>query len=255
MSELHPEIYAYWGSRPESTSACAARLARMIEELRSVHPAFERWLHKGLTAKQWNKPLCSTPPKTEELTQVFEKGRFYTDVGHELMADLGYSVSAWNGRRDGYGCSFHCRPGGWGLPRYFPNSFSLDLHTRTMANADFINAAVFGATLRAIVTAWDADWGRVYEWNYTNPIMRPARKEDIPPFWSGWIVYLAARFAERISVPRGVIANEVPGHGLLLFATQDAFDLDNPAHVAAARFHSGCARTNSEFGAPSRQPK
>ena len=103
-----------------------------------------------------------------------------------------------------------------------------------MANGDLINAAVLGATLRAIATAWDADWGRVYEWYYSNPVISPPKGVRPPPFWSGWIVYLAARFAERISVPRGVIANEVPGHGLLLYATQDAFDLDNRAHVAAA---------------------
>ena len=103
-----------------------------------------------------------------------------------------------------------------------------------MTNAGLINAAVLGAALRTIVTAWDVDWGRVYDRFYTNPIMEPERREDIPPFWSGWIVYLSARLAERISVPRGVVAEEIPGHGLLLFATKDVFDRDNPAHMAAA---------------------
>jgi hypothetical protein len=234
MSQLRPEIYIYWGDRPESTAACAARLARLFKDWRSVHPAFAQWFHKGYNPTEWNRPLCSTPPKIEELAALYDEGRHYTDVGHELMAELGYSVYAWNGRYDDYACSFRNEAGGWGQVRYFPNNLSLKPRARTMANADFVNAAVLGATLRAIVTAWDADWGRVYDWYYTNPIMRPERREDIPPFWSGWIVYLSARFAERISVPRGIIADEIPGHGLMLFATKDVFDLDNPAHMAAA---------------------
>ena len=234
MGQMIPEIFAYWGDRPESTSACAKRLARLFEELRQIHPAFARWFHKGDTSKEWNTPLCSVPPMIKELTSVFEGGRFYTDVGHDLMPDLGYSVDAWNGRQDDYACSFRTKAGGWSQVRNFPNNFSLDFRTRTIANADLANAAVLGAMLRAIVTAWDADWGRVYDWHYKNPIMRPERQEDTPPFWSGWIVYLAARFADRISVPRGVVAEEIPGHGIMLFATKDVFDRDNPAHMAAA---------------------
>ena len=96
------------------------------------------------------------------------------------------------------------------------------------------HAAVLAVVLRTVVTTWEADWGRVADLYYINPIMMPERKEDTPPFWSGWIVYLAAHFAKHISVPRGVIAEEVPGRGLMLFATKDLFDPNNSAHMAAA---------------------
>jgi hypothetical protein len=234
MGQLHPELYVYWGDRAENASSCAVRLARLFNQLSQIHPAFAEWFHQGFNSEEWNIPLCSNPPKIEGLAALFNEGRFYTDVGNVLMPQLGFSISGWNGRSGGYGCSFHNDAGAWSDSRNFPNNFRLQTRTRTVANADFVNAAVLGATLRAIVTAWDADWGRVYDWYYENPIMSPPRKEDIPPFWSGWIVYLAAHFAEHVSVPPGVIAEEVPGHGLMLFATKDAFDRDNPVHMAAA---------------------
>jgi hypothetical protein len=202
--------------------------------LNQIHPAFARWFHKGDNPKEWNVPLCSSPPKIAELAAVFDDGRLYTDVSQALMPQAGFSVWGWNGRHDDYACSFRNCAGGWSSFRPFPNNFRLQHSAWKLANADLLNAAVLGAILRAIVTAWDADWGRVYDYFYENPIETPERGEDIPPLWSGWIVYLAARFAERISIPRGVIAEEVPGHGLMLFATKDLFDMDNPAHMEAA---------------------
>jgi hypothetical protein len=56
----------------------------------------------------------------------------------------------------------------------------------------------------------------------------------LPPFWSGWIVYLASRFADHVVLPPQVSVETVPGHGVMIYATRETFDLDNPAHVAAA---------------------
>lgn len=63
------------------------------------------------------------------------------------------------------------------------------------------DAATAVAALGAIVTAWDADWGRVYDWDYKNPVANPPQGQHPPPFWSGRIVYLASRFADRIVPP------------------------------------------------------
>ena len=62
----------------------------------------------------------------------------------------------------------------------------------------------------------------------------PPQGQHPPPFWSGWIVYLASRFADRIVPPPQASVEKVPGHGLMIYATRETFDLDNPAHVAAA---------------------
>ena len=100
MSILRPEIWVYWGPRREDARACAARLARMFEDLRAIHPDFARWYHKGYRPSEWNRPLCSIPPRLDELTAIFEKGKHYKDVPREPMPELGFSFSTWNGRND-----------------------------------------------------------------------------------------------------------------------------------------------------------
>jgi hypothetical protein len=37
------------------------------------------------TPEDLNKPFCTVPPKIDGLKEIFDKGRFYTDVGHEPM--------------------------------------------------------------------------------------------------------------------------------------------------------------------------
>ena len=48
------------------------------------------------------------------------------------------------------------------------------------------------------------------------------------------MTYLAAPFAAKIAPPHSAICEQVDG-GLLMTATEETFQVDNPAHVAVAR--------------------
>ena len=55
-----------------------------------------------------------------------------------------------------------------------------------------------------------------------------------PEFRRGWMTYLAAPYAARIAWPRRAICERLADGGLLMLATEDTFDADDPAHLAAA---------------------
>src|ERR1700732_273672 len=104
-------LKAYWRPRQESTRDCAVRLASMLEGLTRAHPAFAQWNKKANTRVAANRLAWAMPPEIAELTQVFESGRQYKDVPREPWPEMGYSVSAWNGRERPYGASLSVRPG------------------------------------------------------------------------------------------------------------------------------------------------
>jgi hypothetical protein len=225
------KLFAAWGPRADDARACAARLARMLEELAKAHPAFARWNEQGRRPTQWNRPFCAMLPRIDELTAIFERKPQPRVHGR----DRGYSASAWNGLNNSYGLWFMilCGDGNNPSSMYFPNSVSMEMSARDAENADLTSAETMRAVLLAVVAGWDPAWAEVTDWRYKNALKNPEGRPG-PPFRSGWMAYLSAPYAQRISPPPEAIVEPVPGGGLLLLSTREPFDAENPAHVAAA---------------------
>lgn len=224
------KLWAFWGSRPESTAACAAHLARMFTGLAEIHPAFARWNRKANLRAAANKPFCAMPPNVEELTQIFEKGRHFKDDPPDPWPEMGYSVYAWNGRDDACGISLSVDAGSYGSP-VEPNSIFLQLRGAQPGNEGFINVKVLMRALVAIAEAWDANWGTVETWDYKGK-SRDANGQLLRP-WGGWLTYLATHYAGRISLPPAARVEPTAGGGLVIVATEEPFTVADPAHIAA----------------------
>jgi hypothetical protein len=50
-----------------------------------------------------------------------------------------------------------------------------------------------------------------------------------------WIAYVAAEYAAGVALPRDILAERTPDGGLLMSATTQRLDPDNPEHVRRAR--------------------
>jgi hypothetical protein len=76
-------------------------------------------------------------------------------------------------------------------------------------------------------------WLRAEPWNDDD--RKVARRDDyVPRVTGGWMTYLCADYARRITPPPGIDAEPVAGGGILLIATQETFSPGNPVHDAAA---------------------
>lgn len=225
------QLSAFWTPRPEGAAACAARLARMFTGLAAIHPAFTRWNRGGRSRASANRPFCAMPPNLEELTGIFEKGLAHKDVPRDPWPEMGYSVSAWNGRDDARVVLLRVHAGAYNNHPE-PNSVSMQLPPAQPGNEDFINAEVPARVLVAIATAWDANWGVIESWDYKGQNTN-ANGQLLRP-WGGWITYLSAPYAGRITpLPAAARSEPVAGGGLVIVATPDPFTVANPAHVAA----------------------
>ena len=224
-------VEAYWPARSESTHDCAVRLARMLEGLIKAHPAFSHWNKKANSRAAANKPAWTMPPDVEELTKVFEKGRQYKDVPRTPWPEIGYRVAAWNGRDPPYGASLSVWPGSYGPFRSLPNRVDLRLNRVGPDNANLINTAVLKPALLSVATAWEPDYAVVVPWTYWPQVFGDG---GYPQLRSGWMTYLAPKYARQIMPPRVAIVEAAPNGGMLLLATEEPFDMDNAAHLAAA---------------------
>jgi Immunity protein 52 len=242
-------IECYWQSRPASTRDCAVRFGRMLAGLADAHPAFARWNRQAKTRAAAGLPAWSMPPDIDELTTMFEKGKQHKDVPREPWPEMGYSVSAWNGRERPYGASLAVRPGAYANYTSFPNTIDLTLNPSGDGNADLVNSAVLKPVLLSVVSAWEPDYGVVICWDYWQRLFG---ERHWPLFRSGWMTYLAPKYASRITPPPAAIVESVRGGGLLLLATTEQFSMDNPAHLAAADAIQAAFDPLQATGRPSR---
>ena len=224
-------IEGKWRPRQESTRDCAVRLARMLDGLASAHPAFRHWNKQAPSRAAANRPAWAMPPDIGELTAVFEKGQQYKDVPREVWPEMGFSVSAWNGRDGPHGASLTVRPGTYATFSRFPNTIDLTLKPAGPDNTDLVNSAVLKPVLLSVVSAWEPDYGVVVCWDYWQRLFGD---RHWPLFRSGWMTYLAPQYASQITPPPAAIVESVPGGGLLLLATEERFSMDNPTHLAGA---------------------
>jgi hypothetical protein len=85
---------AYWGPRAESSAQCAARLEACLRSLGRSHEVLSRWYRKGTS-----RSAASGRPidiDADTLESLLSGGRNRTDVGGEVIAELGFSLALWN---------------------------------------------------------------------------------------------------------------------------------------------------------------
>jgi hypothetical protein len=212
----------------------------MLTELAALHSAFARWYQQAWTLEEAFVPFCKMPPQVEELTRVFEDGRHFTDVSNKLMPDLGYSVSAWNGTEGPDGLHMRVGAGADTDQRPFPNQVEITVHGLggiEPGTPDLINAKLLKAVLLTMIDAWEPSRANIGDRDYWRKDLSPY---TLQPFRSGWMTYLSAPYARKVTPPPSAITEPVAGGGILMLATNEPFTIDNPKHVAVADAIQAC---------------
>jgi hypothetical protein len=218
-------LNARWDARNEALSACATRFARMLQGLAAVHPNLADWRRKAHTLATAYKPFCTMPPSQTELEAILLRGRYFASASRELIADLGYSASTWNGLDDPQGLSLRLHVGAYSR-RLYPNE--VEIEGLRPGNA-LVDAAILKRVLLTLAECWDADWGVVETWAYEGLTVDANDKPLLP--YGGWLTYLSHELAQKVSPPRDVLAERTPDGGLFMLVSEEPFDAANPTHV------------------------
>jgi hypothetical protein len=223
------ELNVSWGARANSASDCAECLGNVLRELAAIDPIFSNWKTVG---DKGVKRCVLSPEDAVGLLRAVEEGRSTHEFG-ELGQDLGFLIGAGNGRNTIFSVGLLASLGSSTMVSGLCNNICLVVGLPLQTEPTIVTLPVFKPALVALARICDAGWGtiaptRSTDFGQIKP--NPLRQE----IWSGWVVYLSAALAARITPPRSAIVEEVPGGGMLMIATEETFEPDNSEHFRVA---------------------
>jgi hypothetical protein len=215
-------IRASWEARAETPDELAARFLRMIDALKEIDPTFNLWtcgkkrsvefeeirdryaeeIAAGLSRSDWGEP-----------TPVY--GYWFAAVTRDVPRERFFAVRCNAGQT---------------VPESFPNAVTLTTSSSKLGpDPNVVSYRVFRPALLAIVDAWDP----VHTGAYSQQLIERCGGDSY--FSAAWIQYLNPWLAQKIAPPSTVLAEHLPNGGMLMSATTETFDVDNPKHLSAAQ--------------------
>jgi len=187
-------VGAYWGARAESVGSCAERLARFLSLLGRADAALGQWYLKGPNRNAARRPVAGSE---RALVDLLSRGRNHRDVGGELIEELGFSASMWNGGTPAVALSatIGAFPRSAGILNHCLLELPAPVDHSGALYADEVAMAVF----RAFVTCWRPSWAT---WT-TNRLRTDQHAAPGTPI-IGWRTYLAGTVPGNGSAPGGV---------------------------------------------------
>jgi hypothetical protein len=221
----------YWGPRAEEPEAIARKFLRSLAALATVNPVFGNW-HVG---HEEGVPLASL--SFDDVVQFIRDGSVDQNDPEDPrppVHSLGYNFFALNTLAGGpRAVTVSVHAGQSFSTAYYVNTADIEIPALCAENADLITLAVMKPALLALIEIWQPTWcglrpAAIFDFQVKSVPGRP---------WFGltWVTYLSPRFAPLVTPPESVITESLPDGGLLMIATEDRFDVEDPAHMAAAR--------------------
>lgn len=225
-------VLAYWGPRREGPEASAPKILQMFDALAQIDPMLSRWF---CADPESGKPRLVSSLDLQGAVRLIERGQSLSEIGRKPMLEFGYRFVAmtelsWGPRRlviDG-------KLGGYTTGNILANYVCLSTPPLDPENEAVINFRVFRSVLLALASIWNPTWCRADPTDLLQLMSAADPGRRRPRFNGGWMTYLAAPFAARIAPPRSAKCEQV-NSDLLMVATEETFQVDNPAHVAVAR--------------------
>ncbi|MGI5175326.1 Imm52 family immunity protein [Dactylosporangium sp. CA-152071] len=213
---------AYWGPRAESVGSCAERLADCIGRLGAAHPVLSAWHRKGRSVSAASAQPIDTG--RDALEVLLSEGRDRTDIGGEVIEELGFHAALWN---RGAAVSLRTLCGAVPAAPFVSNSCVLGPFSPSDTAAVLFEPAVARGILMALVEAWDPQWAA-----FTSNAMRESQHPSPGRPVAGWLTYVAGD-KDLHSPPPGVIVEKV-AEGTLITAASDPRQVSGPQIAAVA---------------------
>jgi hypothetical protein len=253
-------IRSTWGSRVETPAAIGAKFLKTLDALSEIDPIFSGLLladHPNpksgdLMIDSLNikaTPVASARPRIAEIIEncvarddAYERDPNYGYHPFAATSELGgprvANVSVDAGGKFSGGTDF-------GVGRRYIEPPDLTIVTYPL----------YKAALLAINAIWRAPWACAQSFRSgtisvpgveISPGLKATRIDSITQvpldptfpkstFHIPWVAYLSAEHAAGVALTRDIATERTPDGGLLMSATTDRLDPDNPEHVRRAR--------------------
>jgi len=220
----------YWFERQESLDDCMHRLTSVLSDLKALHEAFATW---EVIRKSGGRRKIPQRPHAV-LREALLEGRNWTDVGHELIEDLGYTLTLTNTLSGPSRTTIGARMGVY--TEWVANTFLLG-PLRSSSLADYCSLTFMVQLAQIIIDRMMPDYGEITSDEYrrtvvdfTDPnfVVEP-RKPDV-----GWITYISRGYWDSPELPSPYERHAIPKRGDLIVVPVEGFDAANHEHVRLA---------------------
>jgi len=225
------KIGVFWGARDETLADVAARFIRMLDAFGGCKPTFDRWVQSGsLTRREGGVPIASLPLQLDPMIRRLEietRDMHYPDSPaedrslHARNLTLGSQVgmSLWL-HRDVRSA------------RTYPSRAEVAFSYQTERERALVTTDFMRAILLTMIDSWRPIVGRVDAPRLVDRSRKIQAESDERALRAGWMTYLSPPLAGLVSPPSSAIIERMPDGGLLISATAERFDVENPHHVA-----------------------
>lgn len=213
---------AYWPGRTEPVETYARRGEAFFRLLAPLDPTLATWFEQANSRAMALKRQFV--PAVEPLSSLFAKQQYQKGVG-------ALSFAAWNGEEaESSVVRFSC-----GSPSpYVVDHCVLTPPAQGPAADRLISATVLTEVLRAMVLAWDPEWGIASSTAHRTLVS----EYGDPGTFTGWIMYFARSRGEIPPLPAPARLECVGDRGTLVILTPERFTASNPEHLSlSARVH------------------
>ncbi|WNG50440.1 hypothetical protein F0U60_44660 [Archangium minus] len=229
----------YWPGRKESAEECARRAETFFNLLSHCDPIYARWFEQADSRKKALQ--LQFEPSHETFLRFFRRRKYNEGA-------FGFSFGAWTGHEEnGRGGMVMLSCGSDVVPP--PNSCLLYLPKVEPEAGRVLTESVLIELMRAMVLAWEPDWGGVisnaYQELRNNPVGYPR---------TGWLMYLSRRRGEVPSLPAPVRVEAIEDKGSLIVLTSERFTVSSSEHVnladqvRALLEQAGLMKESSDYG-------
>ncbi|CAG0961164.1 hypothetical protein ARNL5_00918 [Anaerolineae bacterium] len=212
-------VGVYWGIRPITLALAIQQTLQAFEGLSRIHEvlSLSTWYEKGMSKEEaLNKPVILSEGT---LRRLLQEGRNRYDTTDEIMEDLGYSFTLWNGRDDEDGVSLNVTCGNTN-----PRLNNHCLLSTIEPSGTLFKPGTLDLILNALIETFQPDWGRVRPW-----IPELDLERTTPGV--GWLTYLSPAYQPIPSLPSGVKVISRPDHSTLIQLSEEPFDSRVPEHI------------------------
>jgi immunity protein 52 of polymorphic toxin system len=221
-------IMTYWGPRRETTAVLAPRMLRMLQGLADIDPLLADWRWVG------KKRLVSMSELDVATAERLLRSRISRDDAGEPVPARGYSFyihTHWYepSRLTLQGDIGTCTPS-----NLYDNNIHVDTNRLSAPDEALLKYRIYKPALSFLATLWRASWASAFPFDLRHQLPKYEKRLD-NRLHGGWITYLSAAWAAKITPAKSAIIERAPDGGLLMIATEETFRIDNPRHVAVAR--------------------
>lgn len=199
------------------------RFLQLLERLKQIDPVFDHWFWGG-----GNEEPISFDEVRDQLPVAIAAAIERADDGDPVPIG-GYMFFVVNSLlNQPRALDVFVNAGSWSVAEYVTNHVKVGTPWRVTPDPALVTFSIFKPVVLALAESFDATWCSAYP-------------DAVMKFWPimglirlAWISYVGPRFAPLITPPTTAIVERQPNGGLLMAATDEPFDVSNPAHLTAA---------------------